>query len=238
MDSRVNSLHVVLKEYQILTEKRRTTFLNGVPSFVPVSSSTTEPSWASCKGKSDSRRLATVRPPPVQSGMPPTRIYLRVACCYFRRAAQPSWSYEDSRTRHSRTEQDTTSKCGQRCARQRAREAIHAQHSNVNSTRMRSEQDPDKYFYIMNSCRDRLNACDRPEGPTDRQYDDILLQASPPEYTAVRQAHLERGYFSLADIWRMMAANHADNLAVSRSNSFRTIAGRGATMQAIDPRLQ
>ena len=35
--------------------KRRTTFLNGVPSFVPVSASTTEPYFTSCGGKSDRR---------------------------------------------------------------------------------------------------------------------------------------------------------------------------------------
>ena len=37
----------------------------------------------------------------------------------------------------------------------------------MNNTRMRSDQDPDEYRYIMDSCRDRLNACDPPEGPTD-----------------------------------------------------------------------
>ena len=42
----------------------------------------------------------------------------------------------------------------------------------MNNTRMRSEQDPDEYLYIMDSCRDRLNACDPPEGPTHRQYED------------------------------------------------------------------
>ena len=85
----------------------------------------------------------------------------------------------------------------------------------------------------MDSCRDHRNACDPPEGPTDRQYEDIILQALPPENKAIRQAHLERGDFELADIRRMMAAIYARNLARSRSNSFRGIAGSGAAIQTM-----
>ena len=44
----------------------------------------------------------------------------------------------------------------------------------------------------MDSCRGRLNARDPPAGPTDSQYEDVLLQTLPLEYTAIRQAHLER----------------------------------------------
>ena len=73
-----------------------------------------------------------------------------------------------------------------------SREAIRAEHLKMNDTRMRSDQDPDEYLYIMDSCRDRLNACDPPEGPADRQFKDISLQALPPEYKSKRQAHLER----------------------------------------------
>ena len=85
----------------------------------------------------------------------------------------------------------------------------------------------------MESCRYCLNVCDPLEGPADRQYKDILLQALPSEYKAIRQAHLERDDFGHADIRRMMAAIYADNLACSRSDLFRGIAGRGATMQAM-----
>ena len=77
---------------------------------------------------------------------------------------------------------------------------------------MRSDQDPDECIYIMDSCRDRLNACDPPGGPTDRQYEHMFLQALPPEYKAIRQAHLKRGEFGLADIRCMMAAIYAGNL--------------------------
>lgn len=33
---------------------------------------------------------------------------------------------------------------------------------------MHSGQDPDEYFYIMDSRRDRRNACDPPESPIER----------------------------------------------------------------------
>ena len=65
-----------------------------------------------------------------------------------------------------------------------------------------------------------------------RINEDILLEALPPEYKAIRQIHLERGDFGLADIRRIMAAIFADNLARSRSDSFRGIVGLGAAMQA------
>ena len=103
----------------------------------------------------------------------------------------------------------------------------------MNNTPMRSGQDPDEYLYIVDSFRDRLNACDPPEGPTDSQYEDIIPQAHPPEYKAIRRAHLDRGDFSLADIRRMMAAIYTDNLTRSRSDSFRGIAGHDAAMQAM-----
>ena len=87
-----------------------------------------------------------------------------------------------------------------------SREAICAEHAKMNNMSMRSGQDLDEYLYIMDSCRDCLNPCDPPEDPKDRQHEDIILQALPPEYKAIRQAHLERGDFGLANIRRMMAA--------------------------------
>ena len=107
-----------------------------------------------------------------------------------------------------------------------------AEHISMTSTRMRPGQEPDDYLYHMNSCRDRLNVCDSPEGPTDRQYEDIILQALPSEYDRIRQAHLERRDFGLAGIRRMITAIYVDNL--SRSESSKDIAGCGAAMQAVD----
>ena len=98
------------------------------------------------------------------------------------------------------------------------------------ATRMHPGQDPDDYLYHMDSCRDRLNACNPPEGPTDWQYEDNILQPLPSEYDHIRQTHLSD--FSLAYIRCMMAAIYADNL--SRSEPSKGIAGRGAAMQAVD----
>ena len=84
----------------------------------------------------------------------------------------------------------------------------------------------------MKIFRDRVNACDPPEGPTDQQYEDIILQALPSEYDRIRQTQLERRDFGLADICRMMVAIYTDNL--SRSESSKGIAGRHAAIQAVD----
>lgn len=62
----------------------------------------------------------------------------------------------------------------------------------MNNTPMRKEQHPNEYLYIMNSCRHRLDACDRPEGSTDRKYEDVMLQYLPPEHKAILQVHLGR----------------------------------------------
>ena len=114
-----------------------------------------------------------------------------------------------------------------------SREALREEHVKMSNTSMHSGQDPDEYLYVMDSYRDRLNACDPPEGPTYRHYETIMIQALPPEYKAVRQVPLERGNVCLTDIRRMMAAIYADILACSRSDAFRGIAGRGAPMRSI-----
>ena len=51
--------------------------------------------------------------------------------------------------------------------------------------------------------------------PADRQYEDIALQALPSEYDRIRQTHLERRDYDLADIRRMMSAIYANNLSRS-----------------------
>ena len=82
---------------------------------MPVSATTTEPYVPSCRGKSDRRRPTTVRPLPVQHGMPSTTIYL--AYCSFQRAAQRSYLYGDSRAPQSRMEQDIDNRRRQRFVR-------------------------------------------------------------------------------------------------------------------------
>ena len=74
------------------------------------------------------------------------------------------------------------------------------------SMRMHPGEDPDEDLYHKDSCRDRLNACDPPEGPKDRHYEDVILQTLPSESDRIRQTHLERRDFGLADIRLMMLA--------------------------------
>ena len=87
----------------------------------------------------------------------------------------------------------------------------------MTSTPMRPGQDPDDYLYHIDSCRDLLNACDPLEGPTDRQYEDIILQALPSEYARIRQTHPERRDYGLADIHRVIAAIYTDDFSRSES---------------------
>ena len=102
----------------------------------------------------------------------------------------------------------------------------------MNSARMSPGQDPDEFLYELDTRRERLNACDPPEGSTDRQFEDIILQALPPEYERIRTSHLEKPDFGIADIRRMMSAIYAANLA--RWSSKTEIAGRGAAMPAVE----
>ena len=70
------------------------------------------------------------------------------------------------------------------------------------------------------------------ESPSDRQYEDIILQYLPPEYDRTRQIHFEREDCNLADIRRTMSKIYADNLARSHTDSPRSMAGRGVAMHA------
>ena len=102
----------------------------------------------------------------------------------------------------------------------------------MNSARMSRGQDLDEFLYELDTRRERLNACDPPEGPTDRQFEDIILQALPPEYKSICTSHLEKPDFGIADIRRMMSTIYAANLA--RSSLTTGIAGRGAAMPAAE----
>ena len=102
----------------------------------------------------------------------------------------------------------------------------------MNSARMSPGQDPDEFLYELDTRRERLNACDPPEGPADRQFEDIILQALPPEYERIRISHLEKPDFGIADIRRMMSAIYAANLA--RSSSTTGIVRHEAAMSAAE----
>ena len=111
-----------------------------------------------------------------------------------------------------------------------SREAFRAEHAIINSARMSPGQDPNEFLYELDTRHERLNACDPSEGPTDCQFEDIILQALPPVYERIRTSHLEKPDFGIADIRRMVFVIYAANLA--RSSSTTGIAGRGAAVPA------
>ena len=100
-----------------------------------------------------------------------------------------------------------------------SREALRVEHAKMNSAQTSPGQDPDEFLDELDTCRERLNACDPPEGPTDRQFEDIVLQALPPEYERIHTCHLEKPDVGIADIRRMMSAIYAANLARSSSTT-------------------
>ena len=113
-----------------------------------------------------------------------------------------------------------------------SREVLRAAHRELETVKIRPDEDPDDFLYKKDRCRDRLNSVTPKEGPSDCQYEDIILQCLPPEYDRIRQAHFEREDCNLEDIRRMMSKIYADNLARFHSDSSRGIAGRGVAIQA------
>ena len=111
-------------------------------------------------------------------------------------------------------------------------EALRAAHRELETVKMRSDEDPNDFLYKKDRCRDRLNSVTPKEGPPDRRYEDIIFQCLPPEYDRIRQTHFEKEDCNLEDIRRMGSKIYAENLARSHSHSPRGIAGRGVAMQA------
>ena len=97
---------------------------------------------------------------------------------------------------------------------------------------MQSDKDRHDFFNKKDECRDGLNFVTPKKGPSNRLYEDIILQCLPPENDRIHQTHFEREECHLADIRRMMSKMYADNLACSNSDSSRGIAGSGIAMQA------
>ena len=113
-----------------------------------------------------------------------------------------------------------------------SREALRMAHRELETVKMRSDEDPDDFLYKKDRCRDRLNSVTPKEGPSNRRHEDIILQCLLPEYDRIRQTHFERKDCNLENIRRMILNIDADNLAYSHSDSSRGIAGRGVAMQA------
>ena len=211
----------------------RTRFWNGIPRFALALACTTRQLSTSYRGKSGRQNSMPTKRPLARPGMPQFKTY--TACSSSLQLVQRSPWFGSFREKYpaegARHGQQAWAALREKFD-VRSRAVIRTEHIRMTSTRMRLGQDPDDYFYHMDSCRNRLNACNPSEDPTDRQYKDIILQALPSEYDRVRQTHLERRDFGLANIRRMMATIYADNL--SRSVSSKGIAGRGAAMQAVD----
>ena len=113
-----------------------------------------------------------------------------------------------------------------------SRKALRAAYREFETVKMRPDDDPDDFLYKKDRCRDRLNSVALNEGPSDRRYEDIILQCLLPEYDRIRQTHVEREDCNIEDILRMMSKIYANNLARSHSDSPRGIAGCGVAMQA------
>lgn len=86
---------------------------------------------------------------------------------------------------------------------------------------------------VMDSCRDRLDASRPPKDPTNRQYQDILLQVSLPKPESMRRGHIEKRNFDLSSIRHMAVAIDTDNLSC-QSISSTGILGPDAAMQKTD----
>ena len=159
--------------------------MNGVPGFVPASVSTTEPSSTFSEGKNDRRRPMTARPPPARRGMLLTMmfsaLFFSTGCSAFFVVRRVEGTTPEDRAGHGQLAWAAL----REKFKGSPREAIRAEHTKMNNTPMRSGQDRDGYLYIIDSCRNRLNACDPAEGPTGRQYEDIILQALPLEYEVI-----------------------------------------------------
>ena len=112
-----------------------------------------------------------------------------------------------------------------------SREALREAHRELETVKIRSDEDPDDFLYKKDRCSDRLNSVTPKEGPSDRRYEDIILQCLSPEYDRICQTHFEIEDCSLADIRWMMSKIYTGNLARSNSDSSRGIAGRGVAMQ-------
>lgn len=99
----------------------------------------------------------------------------------------------------------------------------------MNQTKTFHGQDHDEFIYMMDSCRESINASRSAQDSWDRPYEDILLQTVSLKYDSIRRAHREVRGFKLAKIRRMMATVYADNFSRQRIAS-AGIAGPGAVL--------
>ena len=102
----------------------------------------------------------------------------------------------------------------------------------METVKMRSDEGREDFLYKKDRYRDRLDSIPPKEGPSDRQYEDIILECLPSEYDRTRQTLFEREDCNLTNIWQVMLKIYADNLARSNFDPSRGIAERGVAVQA------
>ena len=109
------------------------------------------------------------------------------------------------------------------------KDAIRACHEKLFNTKIEPGQDPNDFVFVLDEGRDLLEEM----GQTvhDERYEDIILQALPPEYERVRPPSYEKRDFGLDDIRRMVHIMYVDNL--SRSVNVKPVAGRSIAMQVL-----
>ena len=73
-----------------------------------------------------------------------------------------------------------------------SREALRAAHRELETVKIRSDEDPDDFLYKKDRSHDRLNSVTPKEGSSNRPYEDIILQCLLLEYDRIRQTHFER----------------------------------------------
>ena len=66
-----------------------------------------------------------------------------------------------------------------------SREALRAAHRELQTVKIWSDKDPDDFRNKKDRCRDRLISVTPKEGPSDRQYEGIILQRLLPEYDRI-----------------------------------------------------
>ena len=221
-----NVQHAV-KQVSNSTSRIQTTFWNGLPSSALACRSTASQSSKSYKGRSGHQDWTTIRSPLARVGM--MHNIICSASYTLRHTAQRfEGKIREDGVGHGQDAWAALRKKFDGCSR----EALRAAHRELETVKMRSDEDPDDFFYKRDRCRDRLNSVTPKEGPSDRRYEDIILQCLPPEYDRIRQRYFEREDCNPADIRRMMSKIFSDNLPRSHSDSSRGIAGRGVAMQA------
>ena len=62
-----------------------------------------------------------------------------------------------------------------------SREALRAAYREMEMVKMRLDEDTDDFLYKKDQCRGRLNIVSPKEIPSDRQYEDIILQCLPSD---------------------------------------------------------